>query len=69
MFGQLMRVLFPVSNQSNMAPDKAWRNQIFVVFLFIFLFSEVYGGVPDLNNVFSSKHTNNWAVIVRTVKY
>ena len=55
-------------NRSNMAPDKAWRCQIFVVFFIIFLFCEVYGRVPDLTNVFSSKHTNNWAVIVRTLE-
>ena len=27
---------------------------------------DVYGASPNLTNVFSSKHTNNWAVIVCT---
>lgn len=64
--------MFPIiaTNQTNMAPDKGWGKFIFlVVFCFLFLFCEVYGASPDLTNVFSSKHTNNWAVIVCTFKY
>ncbi|CAB3983277.1 GPI-anchor transamidase-like [Paramuricea clavata] len=52
-----------------MAPDKGRRKFILVVFCFLFLFCEVYGASPDLTNVFSSKHTNNWAVIVCTSRF
>ncbi|XP_028408342.1 GPI-anchor transamidase-like [Dendronephthya gigantea] len=52
-----------------MAADKAWKNLTFLGYLFIFLFCHVYSATPDLSKAFSSKHTNNWAVIVCTSRF